>query len=209
MRSKFVPLVFLPIFLLGLSKVELNQEARTGWVDLHQGQTVGQTFVGSSNNLTGIKLFTRNLNLANREPITFHLRESLTSDKDLATLTFSGANVGWDYALRIQFAPIAYSRGKSFYFFLESPTTEANQAIEFGFNQNDSYKGGEAFVNGKTVGGDLFFITFYKTSLPDFFALTVNNLFSRASLDQGFFIAYFFILLVAISGFVWSKRREK
>ena len=209
MRSKFSSLIFIPVFLLGLSRVELNQEARTGWLPLQQGQTIGQTFAGKSNNLTGVKLFTRNPNLANREPIIFHLRESPTTDKDLAALTFSGANVGWDYALRIVFPPIADSKDKNFYFFLESPTTEAGQAVEFGYNQDDNYKEGQAFVNGKVIPGDLFFVTFYKTSLGDFVVSSINNLFSRVSLDQRFFIAYFFILLVAISGFVWSKRREK
>lgn len=201
-------LISLPVFLFNLSKAELNQEARTGWVGLHQGQTIGQSFVGSADNLSGIKLFTRNPNLANREPIIFHLRESLTSDKDLVTLTFSGAIVGWDYALRIAFPPIGNSFGKSFNFFLESPTTEASQAIEFGYNQNNNYKNGEAFVNEKATGGDLFFVTFYKTNLGDFVASSINNLFSRVSLDQGFFITYFFILLVAVFGFIWFYKKK-
>lgn len=203
-----VSLIFLPVFLFNLSKVELNQEARTGWVGLHQGQTIGQSFVGSADNLSGIKLFTRNPNLANREPITLHLKENPTADKDLASVAFSGANVGWDYALRIQFAPIADSKGKSFYFFLESPTTEASQAIEFGYNQNNNYKNGEAFVNEKATGGDLFFITFYKTNLGDFVASSINNLFLRASRDQGFFVVYFLTLLLVGSGVLFFLKRK-
>jgi len=208
MRPKFVPLVFLPIFLFSLPKVELNQETRTGWVGLHQSQTIGQTFVGSSNNLTGIKLFARNPDLANREPIIFHLKSEPSATEDLATLAFSGNNIGWDYSLRISFPPIGNSAGKSFYFFLESPTTKTGQAIEFGYNQNDNYKQGEAFVNGKVIPGDLFFITFYKTSLGDFVASSINNLFSRASIDQGFFITYLFILLVAVFGSIWFYKKE-
>lgn len=209
MKSGLAALFFFPVFFLGLSRVELNQEVQTGWLDLNQQQTIGQTFIGKSRNLTGIKLFTRNPNLANREPIIFHLKESPQAFSDLRTLTFSGANVGWDYGLRIQFAPVEDSAGKNFYFFLESPTTEAAQSIEFGYNQNDTYKSGEAFVNGKTVGGDLLFITFYKTSLADFFKSSISSFFSRISLDQGFFVVYFLILLVAVTGFIWFLRREK
>lgn len=202
MKRLLSSFIFLPVFLFSLSTTDLNQEARSGWLALTKEQTIGQSFKASEDNLSGIKLFTRNPNLANHEPIIFHLKDSPSASNDILSVVFSGANVGWDYSLRIQFAPIADSKGKTFYFFLESPTTEAGQAIEFGYNKDDNYKFGEAYVATKPMTGDLFFVTFYKISPQNFISSTIDSLFQRAGKDQKFFIVYFVIFLALVIGLV-------
>ena len=152
--------------LLALSMVgcvEMPDTAQTlrskGVGEIHGTRTVGQTFVASHNGLSRIDAQLATYRRRNTQPVIFHLRSDASSSTDIATLTFEAEEVVDNAYRPFRFPPIPDSEGRSFYFFFESPTSRAGDAITMYHTPNDVYVDGQMVIEGEPQGGDLAFKT--------------------------------------------------
>ena len=137
------------------------------------GETkVGQTFYSYGSGLSGIKVLMANYhNRENTHDVIFHLREGPESIKDLRRVVVNASKILDNEYRSFEFDPIPDSKGKTYYFFIESPNSVPGNAITVLYAPGDIYGGGTRFMNGKPVGGDLFF---QKINPNDLAKISVN-----------------------------------
>lgn len=200
-----VPIFFLSI---GFNRLDINQEYRQSVLNLQMGTKIGQTFRAKHNNFNMIKLFAENVKLKNKDKIVFHLRE-IGNDNDLAMINLSGENIGTGFILRLQFEPIKNSAGKTFYFYLEDIEGKSSTPIEIYYEEKNVYPWGEALVNNESIAGDLFFRTYYRTSLKDGILDSLSDFKTRFIKEKNF--AIFYLMSIFILGILsvtsFAKRR--
>lgn len=136
---------------------------------LHGNVTIGQSFISPKDDLEGIGIrFTYNVspNISPIQSLTFHLRSDMNSS-DIATVSFSPSEINDKQYTRITFPPIADSKDRRYYFFVESPDSRPPDAVSVLYEDEDVYDGGTAYIDGSSIGGDLSFETIHKSDLSD------------------------------------------
>ena len=96
-------------------------------------------------------------------PLLFHLQEwkDTFNSIDLVTIEMDLSEIQ-DNAWRLfTFAPIENSKGKPYYFYFESPDSQAGQAITAWSTKDDTYVDGTLLVNHIPESGDLSFMLYY------------------------------------------------
>lgn len=186
---------FLSVF--GVRKrVDILQTRGDDLYRLSGDKTVGQTFLANKDNLNIIILDLKNAALRNQQPIYFHLEEAKTA-RSLKEIEISGLNVGDPSSVRFQFDPILDSAGKSYYFYLNSPTSTKEDTIEVYHSSQDLYSGGEMMVNDQKFEGELRFTSYYypgsKTTVV---REMIKDFRSRLLVDKSFLIAYLVLLFL-------------
>jgi hypothetical protein len=164
-------------FVVGLAVVAVSaldqidmpfegQDTRSGPVGQLVGQErVGQTFVARYDHLYRVDLFLGTYARSNTKDVIFHLRAAPDAPADIFSTTFNAATVK-DYAYRsFTFPPIPDSAGRSYYFFLESPSSEDGNAITAWKQTEDLYPRGQMVQNGAPVEGDLQFQAHYRPTV--------------------------------------------
>ncbi|MBU3956784.1 hypothetical protein KKI19_00685 [Patescibacteria group bacterium] len=193
-------LVVLLFSVFGIRKrVDIAQTSGDYLYQIYEDRKVGQTFVANKDNLNIIVLDLRNAMLKNEQPIVFHLRE-MGTDRDLREIQISGLNVGDPGSVRFQFEPISDSAGKSYYFYLESPSSTVFDAVEIFHSPKDVYSEGEMILNDKSAVGELRFVSYYYPgSKKNVIRETIKDFTSRLFTDKGFIISYLFLLFLTFS----------
>jgi hypothetical protein len=137
------------------------------WDDIEaievRGETnLGQTFVAPHSGLNQIDVMLFDYGRQNTQPVIFHLRESPESSTDLFTQTFSASDVqGLTWHI-FTFPPLPESAGKTYFFYLESPTSSPGDAITLGGSLRNLYAKGSAHLNRQAVPeADVAFRTYY------------------------------------------------
>lgn len=126
--------------------------------EIYGEMKVGQTFYSYGSGLSGIKVLMVNYHdRENTHDVIFHLRESPGSTKDLRRVVVNTSKILDNEYHIFEFSPIPDSKGKTYYFFIESPNSVPGNAISVRYTPDDSYGGGTQFRNGKSVQGDLLF----------------------------------------------------
>ncbi|MEA3346429.1 MAG: hypothetical protein U9Q78_09365 [Chloroflexota bacterium] len=133
--------------------------------EIRGSRTVGQTFVASHDELSRVDVQLATYARRNTQPVIFHLRSAPSASTDIATIAFEAEEVRDNAYRPFRFSPITDSEGRSFYFFLESPTSEPGDAITMWHSPDDVYEEGELYINGRRQGGDLAFRTYYNYTL--------------------------------------------
>jgi hypothetical protein len=110
---------------------------------------LGQTFQMDCDGLNRIDVILGTFNHRHNQPITFYLATDASAQKILFSETFEGNSVR-DYQKRsFSFQPIVDSAGRTFFFFIESPTSTPDNAITArGYSSApiDYYPAGQAFA---------------------------------------------------------------
>jgi uncharacterized membrane protein len=119
--------------------------------------TVGQTFYSPLPELSSIDIELATWGRTNTKGVIFHLRESPESSDDIATIHVNAKNVMNNAYNNFRFPAIKNSANKSYYFFIESPESVKGNAITIWSSKNDTYTQGTAYVNSKSIKGDLAF----------------------------------------------------
>lgn len=190
-----------------LDNVAARQEKATRlWDELLGGETFGQSFVCTRNNLYRIDLGTATYARVNSAPVIFHLRSSPVSDTDIISLTIPGPEIQNERPTTIQFPPLANSKGQTFYFFIESPEGVPGNAITVYANGYDQYPDGTAYRNGQAVAGDLVFTAYSREIFT--LAGVVQDFVSRATQDVPFFTCYGILILSVCIALILSLRRH-
>lgn len=119
--------------------------------------TVSQKIPIHENNFNGIALLLKNVNLQNNKDVYFKLLDE--QNNAVRTFTINGGAIGDDFNLKLNFAPIPDSRGKTYTLQFSSPAAGDKDQILIPYNGGIDSPG--LFVNDKPVRGHLAYTTYY------------------------------------------------
>ena len=177
--------LIISLVLVGLSGCTLDNiaarqsEAIGLWSELVGGETFGQSFVCTRDNLYRIDLGTATYARVNSGAVTFRLQSSTKASTDIVSITLPGPDIQNERPTSFVFPPLPDSRGKTFYFYIESPEAVPGDAITVYANTHDQYPDGEAYRNGQVVAGDLAFAAYSRETFT--FPGLVHDFLSRAA----------------------------
>jgi hypothetical protein len=122
---------------------------------------VGQQFTALLPGLYRIDLtFDRTTTSSDRELI-FHLKSDPAAPSDLWTSRLAAGDLEADGTYAFEFEPLRDSKGQSYYFCVESPTSAPGDAIAVRYGPDAVLDAASAYLDGQPVSGDLQFQTFY------------------------------------------------
>ncbi len=147
---------------------------------------VGQTISPSCNGLNQIQVELSRLSSNPQAVYNFHLVPGLELDKKIYSTKFDTKDIGkWTYK-RFDFPPIWDSKGKSYFFFVESPDTHPEDSIAVRLNGDLPNSYGQ-YNKGNVYGGnadnllsfpaDLVFVARCNESYLQLAQRTINYLF--------------------------------
>lgn len=136
--------------------------------ELLPGTSTGQTFVSRFSGLAGIEVRAGKV-ATQGASLVLHLRDKPGDTSDLATATIpAGTRIRPGDWLSFSFPPLGNTRGRSFYFQVESPEGVVGNAFALSWWQvaevGNPYNDGAAFSNGQRVHADLAFGLHYSPS---------------------------------------------
>jgi hypothetical protein len=205
--------------LLGLVMLERQDLSLTSqplfseMVEFHGPVKVGQSFVASRPGLCRVALLLARQGRTNRSPVVFHLREGAEATVDLATVTIDALHledvttmVRRPYVYQsFSFPPVPDSAGKTFYFWVESPQSTADDPLLARHQAGDVYPEGRMSTDGSALGGDLAFKAYYTKGFLGNAALLLERLVEHRPFPWGnkaFYVAIFVVYLVLFAGLV-------
>ena len=121
------------------------------------GRTFGQSFTARRDGLAAVEVMVATY--AAQLPggdLSLHLRLS-GSQKDIASVTIPANSIRDNSYVELQFAPIHDSRGKRFYFYLETHGIPAKYAITVWRSRTDIYSGGQFYTDRDPQDQDVCF----------------------------------------------------
>lgn len=190
-----------------LDNVAARQEKTTGlWDELVSGETYGQSFVCAQDHLYRIDLSTATYARVNSAPVILHLQMSPETNTDILTVTLPGPEIQNERPTVFEFPPLPDSRGKPYYFYIESSGALPGDAITVYANANDQYAGGTAYRNGQAVDGDLVFTAYSRQTFT--LSGVLRDFVSRVSQDVPFFAVYGVLILGAAIGLLTAMRHK-
>jgi hypothetical protein len=207
--------------LLGLAILERQDLSLTSqplfneMVELHGPLQVGQSLVAPRPGLCRVALLLARKGRTNRSPVVFHLREGAEATADLATVTIHASDledvttmVRRPYVYQsFSFSPISDSAGKTFYFWIESPQSLADDPVLIRYQAGDVYPEGAMSIDGSAISGDLAFKAYYAKGFLSNVALLLERLVEHKPFPWGskvFYAAIFVVYLMLFAGLVWS-----
>ncbi len=169
----------------------------------------GQTFVSPNDNLSSIGVIVVNLRKKeNNNLIIFHLKNSPQDLEDLVRAERSAGDIIDDQHLVFTFPKIAEAKGKTFYFYLESPQSTKENAL--GVRKElvgSKYTEGNFYYKDKKEDVDVAFAVFHKDKLYkifvqqvilDFQKILKSKLFVMSILIFALFLTFCYIFLEKI-----------
>jgi hypothetical protein len=157
---------------------------------------VGQAFVAPMDGLYRIEVVLVPAPEDTDRPLILHLTAGPTAQEDLYTAEFSTTEIDPATALGFEFGPIRDSKGREFFFYLESPGTDLEEAPSVRFSPNSTLEPADAYLNGEPLAGDLAFHSFYTLRTRD----KVGLLLSRMTEDRPYLMgseAFYLVLAAA------------
>lgn len=167
---------------------------------------VGQTFVADYDNLDRIDVLFATYARQNTHEIIFHLREISTS-KDITTIKISANDIQDNVMHLFRFNPINDSKGKQYYFFIESPSSVDGNAVTVWILKNSNYNQGQLVLDDNSTTGDIVFKPYFKTNLKEYtdillarILLNKPSFFSESFLYViiAFYLFFMFILMILL-----------
>jgi hypothetical protein len=195
--------------------VDVEQEQASGLAgELLDGHTFGQTFTPQYDGLYRIDLYTATYARENTHPVIFRILPSPSQGEGqgggLLRLELPAAEISNSGPTVITFPPLAGTAGQTLTFSIESPGSMPGDAITVYRQEQDVYPGGQMFVDGQPIGGDIAFIAYTQETFTP--ADIWNDFYSRASQDKPFFRFYCsllaLLLLALVATLVWPRRRR-
>lgn len=152
---------------------------------------VGQTFVADYDNLDRIDVLFATYARQNTHEIIFHLRENSTY-KDITTIKINANDIQDNVMHSFRFDPINDSKGKQYYFFIESPSSIDGNAVTVRIQKNSNYNQGELVLNDSFTTGDIIFKPYFKTNLKEY----TDILLARILLNKPSFFSESFVYVI-------------
>jgi hypothetical protein len=205
--------------LLGLTVLERQDLSLTSqplfneMVEFHGSLKVGQSFVASQPGLCRVALLLAQKGRTNRSPVVFYMREGTEATADLITVT-NNASCLEDVTTMIRrpyvyqsfsFSPIPDSAGKTFYFWVESPQSPADDSLLVRYQAEDVYPEGAMSIENSAISGDLAFKAYYAKGTFGNVALLLERLVEHKPFpwsSKAFYLAIFIVYLALFAGLV-------
>lgn len=211
-----VLIIFISVFFLSVSPPTLIEVYNQSQNDIPVGEIygsmkIGQTFEADHKGLSAIEVLLATFNRVNEGTFVFHLRDSLKSEDNMVWYNVNMREIQDNTFFRFSIPKIRdykgkkilFSKGKKYYFYLESPHAEPGNAITIWSSSENLYKDGEKIINGVPSQGDLVFKTEYELGWRlSYHTLSIRlmnilNYFLNIIKNQ---VIYFVILLML---FIW------
>ena len=122
---------------------------------------IGQSFVAQRDDLHRIDVLVSTYSRRNTRDAVFHLKESVSASDDLATVHLNASLLADNSYARFVFEPQLGSRGKSFYFYVESPESVCGDAIALWAYRQVDLPDAKLYQDGGVSNGQLVFGAFY------------------------------------------------
>jgi hypothetical protein len=135
---------------------QIEHETTVG--EITKNNIIGQTFISDVNHLSVIKVFIASYNRRISQEIIFHLRNAEDSSEDIVKVVLPASKIKDNSWHSIGFPHIRDSRGKKYYFYLESPGAAQGDAFTAWMSSSDKYEDGTFMRNHLPEKGDLTFI---------------------------------------------------
>ncbi len=186
------------------------------FIEVNDGQTVGQTFVPNFPNLFKIAVFVAVDDIEPAGTIRFHLRQ-VGSVEDIFFQEWKLGQIhrqknsfyvippdpftkkGFHY--HIQFPPIYDSAGKEYYFYFESPNVPIGKGIKLGMwraRYYEALRSGTRYINHRGLDYFISFRTFNTWIGND--AALFKEIRARLSKDMSFTIFYLLSVITILCG---------
>ena len=120
--------------------------------------TIGQTFISKTKHLSVIKIFLASYARQNTTGIIFHLKNYENKMEDIAKIVVPASKIKDNAWHSFKFPSLPDSKGKVYYFYLESPNAIKGNAFTAWMSSKDKYKGGTFIRNHLPEKGDLTFV---------------------------------------------------
>lgn len=130
--------------------------------NIYQTERVGQTFIAKRNSLARIDIMLGTHDRNNDKDIIFILREKSPERKVKRRIIFNASTIINNLYYPLEFKPIQRSKGKEYYFILQSPESTFENSICAWTNTNNIYREGAFVYNNSPVRGDLIFRIYSK-----------------------------------------------
>jgi hypothetical protein len=130
--------------------------------NITDSKTVGQTFIAKDDNISSVSLMFATYDRKNSGSVVFHLKESLESKDDIVTKSIAIADLHDNAMYNISFPEVKIQKGKTYYFYIESPGATEHNSITVWYDALKSPKGTEFYVDNKWQYGSLTYVIYHK-----------------------------------------------
>jgi hypothetical protein len=205
------------LWLMGLAlivKASLDQTSAPPWGNprgdnlltaIGEGSQVGQRFTAPLPGLYRIQIGLAGDMAGDMQPIAFHLKKDPADAEDLWSASLSEGSAQANRLSDVAFPPLRDSMGQTYYFYLESTNTTAEEAIAARYNPDARLEGAGAYLNGQPVTGNLQFLTHYTLRTRDKAALLLSRMAEGRPYLLGterFYIALAAAYILALGAFL-------
>ena len=138
--------------------------------------------------------------------VTFHLKTGPLAQEDLWTADLSTSEVQDGVPHGFEFPPMRNSKGRTIYFYLDSPDSAPGDAITARYSPAAILDGASAYLDGQPVAGDLQFDTFYAPRTRDKIDLLLTRMAEgRPYLfgTKGVFVSLAAVYILTLGAFLW------
>lgn len=183
-----------------------NQTGGPGVLDLMGGNRVGQQFIAPFPGLYRIDVMMDWATTETEQMVTLHLKSDPSAADDMWTSSFHAGDLENGTMYAAEFAPIRDSKGRSFYFYLESADLGPGSAPEIRYNPDATLENAGAFVNERPVAGDLQFYTHYTLRTRDKVDLLLTRLAAGRPYwlgSKSFYVGLAGVYLLLLLAFLW------
>ena len=147
--------------------IDINQDLFDGTVgEILPGKTFGQCFVSHQPNLCRVDVLLATYRRVNTCDLTFRLRLGSPDGEEVAAITVNGASIQDNKWHPFRFPPLLESKGRTYYFSLESANAAPGNALTAYLALGPSDVG-TRYENGRPRNGSLAFRTYYLAPTPD------------------------------------------
>lgn len=138
----------------------LQDKAETSLGNLLHPRVIGQSFLATRSHLCRVDVMFGTYNRLNTCELTFRLKTDPQDKEELVVVKANARFIQDGLWYTFRFPPLADSQGKSYYFSLESSTTDPGNALTVWYTPTPYIPFGLRYENGKPATGCLRFRTY-------------------------------------------------
>lgn len=172
---------------------------------------VGQAFTAPLPGLSGLRLTLDRASAGGARQIILHLKDDSQAGAGVLTREFWTSEVPGAVSYRFDMAPLRNSAGRTYTMILESPTSQAGDAVAARYSPTSALQGSGAMLDGQRLAGDLQFQAVFTLTTPQ----KVDLLLTRMAQGRphllgwkGFYVGVALAYALALGTFLWQVARS-
>jgi hypothetical protein len=142
--------------------------------------------------------------------ITIHLKDDPDSAQDLWTTSLDTLEVQDGIPYGFDFEPIRDSKGRTYYFYLESAGSLPGDAVAVYHSPHATLEGASAYLNHQPIAGNLQFRTYYSLRTRDRIVLLLTRMSEGRTHvlgTKGFYLGLSVAYALVLGTFLWLVAR--